>query len=194
MTRKMTNIANKQKIEYKIHIAKKIALMAARSGGIAVLSIALLVFIGKQINSTAEKITRARADLAAFTKKYELFDQIKKEHSDLSGKIPNLESTLPSIDNLPAVVDYLNALGAKTNNILSANFGQGIKINELGLGEIALTLRAVGTPQSLNELVAMMEDAPYFIKINSISLSFENDMRQAELNAAGVVYLKQDAD
>ena len=177
----------KQQTEYKIHIAKKIALMVARSGGIAVLSIALLVFIGKQIGLTAEKITKTRAGLAAFTKKYELFDQIKKEHSELSGKIPNLESTLPSIDNLPAAVDYLNALGAKTTNILSANFGQGIKINELGLGEIPLTLRAGGTPQSLNELFAIMEDAPYFIKINSVSLSFENDMRRAELNAAGVV-------
>ena len=188
----MTNIANKQKTEYTINTAKKILVMVGRSAGVAIVSVALLIFIGKQIGSTAEKITKSRADLAAFTKKYELFDQIKKEHSDLSGKIPNLESTLPSIDNLPTAVDYLNALGAKTNNILSANFGQGIKINELGLGEIALTLRAVGTPQSLNELVAMMEDAPYFIKINNISLSFENDMRQAELSAAGVVYLKNE--
>jgi len=190
----MTNIANKQKTEYTINTAKKIALMAARSGGLAILSVALLIFIGKQIGSTSGKITKSREDLAAFTKKYELFDQIKKEHSELSGKIPSLESALPSIDNLPAAVDYINAIGAKTNNILSANFGQGIKINELGLGEIALTLRAVGTPQSLNELVAMMENAPYFIKINNISLSFESDARQAELSAAGVVYLKQDAD
>ena len=181
-----------RKTEYTINTAKKILVMAGRSAGIAVVSVALLVFIGKQIGSTAAKITSARADLAAFTKKYELFDQIKKEHTDLSGKIPRLGSILPSIDNLPAAVDYLNALGAKTNNILSANFGQGVKINELGLGEITLTLRAVGTPQSLNELVAMMENAPYFIKINNISLSFENDARQAELSAAGVVYLKND--
>ena len=190
----MKNTAVKQKTEYTINTAKKIALMAARSGGLAILSVALLIFIGKQIGSTSGKITKSREDLAAFTKKYELFDQIKKEHSELSGKIPSLESALPSIDNLPAAVDYINAIGAKTNNILSANFGQGIKINELGLGEIALTLRAIGTPQSLNELVAMMENAPYFIKINNISLSFESDARQAELSAAGVVYLKQDAD
>ena len=188
----MRNTAVKQKIEYKIHIAKKIALMAARSGGLAILSVALLIFIGKQIGSTAEKITKSRADLAAFTKKYELFDQIKKEHTDLSGKIPRLESILPSIDNLPAAVDYLNALGAKTNNILSINFGQGMKINELGLGEITLTLRVAGTPQSVNEFLAAVENAPYFVKINNIALSFEDNMRQAELSAAGVVYLKND--
>ena len=188
----MKNTAVKQKTEYTINTAKKILVMAGRSVGVAVVGIALLIFIGKQIGSTSGKITKSREDLAAFTKKYELFDQIKKEHSELSGKIPSLESALPSIDNLPAAVDYINAIGAKTNNILSANFGQGIKINELGLGEIALTLRAIGTPQSLNELVAMMENAPYFIKINNISLSFESDARQAELSAAGFVYLKND--
>ena len=183
-----------KKTEYTINTAKKILVMVGRSAGVAIVSVALLIFIGKQIGSTAEKITKSRADLAAFTKKYELFDQIKKEHTDLSGKIPRLESILPSIDNLPAAVDYLNALGAKTNNILSVNFGQGMKINELGLGEITLTLRVAGTPQSVNEFLAAAENAPYFVKINNITLSFEDNMRQAELSAAGIVYLKQDAD
>ena len=183
-----------RKTEYTINTAKKILVMAGRSAGIAVVSVALLIFIGKQIGSTAGKIPKTREDMATFAKKYELLDQIKKEHSELSGKIPNLESTLPSIDNLPAAVDYLNALGAKTNNILSINFGQGMKINELGLGEITLTLRVAGTPQSVNEFLAAAENAPYFVKINNITLSFEDNMRQAELSAAGIVYLKQDAD
>lgn len=180
------------KTDYTIHTAEKILLMIARSGGIAIVSAIFLIFIGGQISASAEKIMKARGNLAVFNKKIESFDQIKKEREAMAGNMPKLESSFPSLDNLPVIADYFNALGAKTNNILTVNFNQGIRINELSLAEIAFTLRASGTPQSIANLLAAMENAPYFIKINGVALSSGDNMRSAELNTTGVVYLKND--
>ena len=65
--------------EHLPHVTKRGFLLALRSFGIALTCVILLVFIGGRIHANVTEITKARNEIAAFSAKYEQFDQLKKE-------------------------------------------------------------------------------------------------------------------
>lgn len=177
--------------DYAIPIIKKGLVLIVKSAGIALVSVIILFFIGRAISAKTQEIIKTRGDFSAFTKKYELFDQLKKDNGFAEKNKVKLAGALPSADNLTAVSDYLNNIANKTGNIASINFDTAFRTNELSISEVSFSINNIGTFQSLTDLLDEIENAPYFMGIKNISLSFQDGIAgQTNASLTGVAYLK----
>lgn len=177
--------------DYKLPVVKKGILLIMKSLGIALVSIVILFFIGRAINAKTLEITKKRNGFAVFTKTYELIDQLKKGNELAKQSKIKLDEALPSVDKLTTVSDYFNSIANKTNNIATIHFDTTIKTNELEISEIAFSINNTGTFQSLIDLLSAIENAPYFIEIKTISLSFQDNITgQANASLTGVAHIK----
>lgn len=177
--------------DYAIPVIKKGFVLVVKSAGIALVSVVILLFIGRAINAKTEEIIKARSEFSAFTKKYELFDQLKKDSEFAEQNKAKLDNALPSVDHLTMVSDYLNSVASKTSNIATIHFGITVSTNELEVSEISFSISNIGTFQSLTDLLDEIENAPYFMGIKNISLSFQDGIAgQTSASLTGVAYLK----
>ena len=177
--------------DYKLPVIRKGIILVARSSGIALVSIAILFFIGRAISTKTQQITKKSDEFASFTRKYELIDQLKKGDEFAKQNKTKLDNTLPSADKLTIISDYLNSITNKTSNIASIHFDTAIKTNELEISEISFSINNIGTFQSLINLLDEIENAPYFIGIKNMSLTFQDGIAgQTNANLAGVAYIK----
>lgn len=177
--------------DYKLPIIKKGIMLIARSLGVALASIIVLIFVGRAISAQTQEIIKKRGEFSAFTKKYELIDQLKKGDEFAKQNKAKLDNALPSVDNLTAMSDYINSAANKTGNIATTHFDTTIRTDELEISEISFSINNIGTFQSLTDLLGEIENAPYFMGIKNISLSFQDGIAgQTNAGLTGVAYIK----
>lgn len=168
-------------------------LIMFKSLGVSIASIAVIAYLSGKIRIASAEISRSRNTLAAFNRKYEFFDRLKTDYARVAPAIGKLESAIPLVDNFPAIADYINSVIIKTANIAVPRFDPLPKLNEAGLMELSFSLRAAGNFQTIQNLLKEFETAPYFIKIQGVTLSFANGVSgQTEADLNGVIYLKNE--
>ncbi|OGD31819.1 hypothetical protein A3C91_00125 [Candidatus Azambacteria bacterium RIFCSPHIGHO2_02_FULL_52_12] len=179
--------------EHLPHVTKRGFLLALRSFGIALTCVILLVFIGGRIHANVTEITKARNEIAAFSAKYEQFDQLKKDRETVQSSLGKLENAIPTADNVTIVVDYINSLGIQTGNIVVARFDSNTRANEGAFDEIGFSLSVNGTLPSVLNLLSQIESAPYLIAVKTVSLAAEASLsRQLAAQLSGVAYLQNE--
>lgn len=178
-------------IDYKLPFVKKGIALIVKSLGIALVSVVILFFIGNRVNNKTLEIIKNRDDFSTFTRRYELLDQLMKDNDFAEKNKAKMTAAIPSFDNLNLVADYLNNSANKTSNIASIHFDAPARTDEQSLNEVPFSIINTGTTQSLSDLLKEIENAPYFIEIKNISLSFKDGIgEQTDANLTGIVYIK----
>ncbi len=174
-------------------ITRKGFLLTLKSFGIAFSCLILLAFFGTQIQSNVTAITKARNEVAAFTAKFEQIDKLKKDYEIVKVLLPKMESIIPTVDAISGIVDYINSLGAQTNNTVAVQFDSTVHAQEGALNEIVFSLEVNGTLPSIENLLTKIEHAPYLINIRSVSLNIVDfPSNQFTAHMSGIVYLQND--
>lgn len=179
-------------IKFIPHINKKGLLLVARSSGITLLSAALLVFMGIKINSLTAAIMKSHDQRATFTAKFERFDTLKKDAELVAGVTTQINAAIPTMDTMPAVVDYINTLGARTQTTVAVQFDSNARPGGTGaLGEVTFALQANGSLPTILDLFKKIENAPYLINIRSVNFSLaDQGTNQVAAQANGSVYIQ----
>lgn len=160
-------------IEYKLHITRQTLLLAVRSFAIALVGMIALVFMARGITRATDSAVSARNDFATLTKKYGIVDQLTHDNDAFGATIEKLESAAPTMDDLPRVEEYLNAVAAKTMNNAVLHFSSGVTPGGAGaLAELPLSIQLAGTQRSFVAFLHALETGPYIISIKNISFTF----------------------
>lgn len=178
--------------EYIPHITRRGVLLVARSSGIALVSAALLVFMGIKINTVTASIVKAHGERSAFTAKFEQFDKLKKDAESVADAMTQLNAVLPTMDTMPAVVDYINTLGARTGTTVAVQFDSNAHAGGTGaLDGINFVMQANGQLTSILDLLKKIENAPYLINIKTVGVSLTDPAtNQVAIQTTGIVYIQ----
>lgn len=174
------------------HINKKSILLLSRSFGITLICVASIMFMGVKINSITKNIVTSHNQLAKSTIKLEQFDSLVKDAESVTGIVKQLNAAIPTMDTMPIVIDYMNALEPQTQTVMTIRFDPTTRFNENdSLGKLNFSLDASGQLSALVDLLKKMEEAPYLISIQSLTLSPIDDItNQIDMRANGSVYIQ----
>ncbi len=174
------------------HFHKKGLLLVLRSSGITLIGVIALIVMGVKINTVTAEIVKSHNQLALVTTKLERFDMLKKDAELVEGVTTKMNSAIPTMDTMPTVVDYINTLGVLTQTTVSVQFDSRGRVNaDNTLGKISFSLQASGPVPLIENLFKKIENSPYLINIESITLSMlDIETNLADVKARGYVYIQ----
>ena len=168
--------------------------MAGVSLAIIATAVLVIVFLSRKIDNKVQDISGERNDFNMFSKRQEVANQLKTNSAQAGERIAKLEALLPTWDNASEVIEYLSAIGAKSNVIISVRTGSSPSFNpESTVGTFDFSADITGTKATLLDFLQKLDKASYLITIKSMSLAF-TDGQDSQLTAkiSGIIYLRKD--
>jgi hypothetical protein len=162
--------------------------LAIAVGSVLVLSLAVL-FLNSHINSQVENMASQKRDIALRNRTVEL---LAGGNSDLKRAEPllaRLQSVLPAKDTLLAFSRDIKTFGKQFGVTVGFSFGVEKAGTESEPGTVNFSLSASGEYDDLMAFLDFLENHPYFIRFDGISLGYQKET-QYTISTSGVIYTK----
>ena len=178
----------------QVETIKEGVRLAGVSLAVAVAAVLIILFFSRKINGKVNDISGKRNDFNIFSKRQEVANQLKTNSAQAGERIAKLEALLPTWDNAMTVINYLNAIGAQSNNIVSVRTGSSPSFSqELTVGTLDFSADITGTKATLLDFLKKLDKAGYLITVKNMSVAFTNGQdSQLTAKISGVIYLRKD--
>lgn len=157
-------------------------------------AVLIILFFSRKIDGKVNDISGKRNEFNAFSKRQEVANQLKTNSAQAGERIAKLEALLPTWDNAMTVINYLNTIGAQSNNIVSVRTSSSPSFSqESTVGTLDFSADITGTKATLLDFLQRLDKASYLITIKTMSVAFM-DGQDSQLTAkiSGIIYLRKD--
>jgi hypothetical protein len=157
-------------------------------GSVLVLSLTVL-FLNSHITKQVEQMASQKRDIALRNRTIEL---LAGGNSDLKRAEPllaRLQSILPAKDTLLSFSRDVKAFGKQFDVTVGFSFGVEKAGTEAEPGTVNFSLSASGEYDNLMNFLGFLENHPYFIRFDGVSLGYQKDA-QYTISTSGVIFTK----
>lgn len=176
----------------------KRAAIALGAMAIAAIAIALL---SAQIDASAETVILHKKLTATLEMRNEVVSKLLTDYQNVKGYDERIKGALLTVSNILEFVGALESLASKDTMIQAAHFDNPVMMTEtIGepprpLYQVNFTLSTQGNIFTFLNYIADIERLPYFVKINSISLSAQSPLgwqNTSNISVGGTLYTQSD--
>ncbi|MDO8504185.1 MAG: type 4a pilus biogenesis protein PilO [bacterium] len=156
----------------------------------AVLTVGFVLPQKKLLDSLAEKIYGQKAELRSKEEYFSNLQDIQDEFKKYQTQLAKINSSLPKIQQLPAVFDFLQKASSQSGLVLKsvspvANLRGGA---QTGPAESFLSLVVSGSLSSFRNFISILEKSSRMIEVENISFSGQEGSSSSSFNLAIKIY------
>ena len=162
---------DKKDMEFK----KRLLIIIGIPLGICALLIAVIVFIGFDIESKAKQANEQRLVFLSRLAVADSLTSLKKDSEQIKNYYAVLENAIPQRDRLVLFPRDINAIGKQNNldiNIILGE-GSGVEATQLWLTNFKITGK--GNIENLMNFIKALDSGQYLIGFKSLDFTREND-------------------
>ncbi|MEK7496259.1 MAG: hypothetical protein AAB616_02230 [Patescibacteria group bacterium] len=149
--------------------------------GICSLLIAAVVFLGSDITNQINKIEQLQGNLRYYIEMTESLALLRQDSEKAKHYLPELESVLPTRDQLVAFSGDLGIIARQSKVEISSSLGQESPGSEKNLGSIDFTVAGQGEFDNLLNFLTLLKNSRYFIKIKTLDFGRQDGNFKASL-------------
>lgn len=149
--------------------------------GICLFLTITLVFLDSDIKNQTNKIEQLRGSLRYYIEMTESLALLRQDSEKARHYFPELESILPTRDQLVAFPGDLGIIARQSKVEVSSSLGQESPGSGKNLGETNFVVTGQGEFDSLLNFVALLKNSRYFIKIKTLDFSRQDSSFKALL-------------
>lgn len=161
---------------------KRLLIIIGIPLGICALLIAVIVFIGFDIESKAKQANEQRLTFLSRLAIADSLASLKKDSEQINNYYAILENILPKRDRLVLFPRDLNAIGNQDSLNINITLGQGTAIGEKGFWQTNFKITGKGTIENFIKFIKTLESGQYLISLGSIDFGREGDNFKTLLN------------
>jgi Tfp pilus assembly protein PilO len=136
-----------------------------------------LFFLGSDIGSRAEKISRFRQEVNSRVALNESLALLNRDYEQAKKYLPELENAFPTRDELVNLSRDLGIIANQNKVNLSTSLGSETREPNSKLSRVSVSLNAQGTLDNIVKFLNGLKTSRYFVKIDGFDLT-----RQANEN------------
>jgi len=145
--------------------------------GILLVLLMGLFFLGSDIGSRAEKISRFRQEVNSRVALNESLALLNRDYEQAKKYLPELENAFPTRDELVNLSRDLGIIANQNKVNLSTSLGSETREPNSKLSRVSVSLNAQGTLDNIVKFLNGLKTSRYFVKIDGFDLT-----RQANEN------------
>jgi len=145
--------------------------------GILLVLLMGLFFLGSDIGSRAEKISRFRQEVNSRVALNESLALLNRDYEQAKKYLPELENAFPTRDELVNLSRDLGIIANQNKVNLSTSLGSETREPNSKLSMVSVSLNAQGTLDNIVKFLNGLKTSRYFVKIDGFDLT-----RQANEN------------
>lgn len=173
--------------------AKKIIKIVAIGIAVLLVESGLVLFLHSKINARIIEVSRKRQLIFKLEKEKLELAKLQSDFLKIEEFLPRLQAAFPKTDGLFSVLAEIDRLAIRTGNRQTlAVEGFAPRESDIpGLSYVPFSAKLEGSYASLRSYLMELGRAPFFVEINSISLSSANSIAgEGGINITGKIFLK----
>lgn len=169
--------------------------------GAIIVSAIITALLGAHISASAETVIAHKKLTATLEMRNEVISKLLTDYQNVKGYGERIQEALITISNTLEFVGALESLALKDNVAQAVHFADPVPMAEtIGepprpLYQINFTLSLQGNIFTFLNYIADVERLPYFMKINSISISAQSPagwLNASNISVSGTLYTQGD--
>lgn len=154
---------------------KKFILKTSILATISAILIFVYIYGFKYLDKKSQKIADFQASVdAEITKTQQSFD-IKKQTDTVNSISETIESHFLRSSEVPLFLSSIEEIGTKTGSSIIISAVEETSLAEVG-PVLSLNIGASGSYQSIYKTLITIENLPYFLQVNSVSISSDQTL------------------
>lgn len=149
--------------------------------GICLFLASALVFLGSDIGKQTNQIKQLQENLSYYIEMTESLALLRQDSEKAKHYITELESVLPTRDQLVAFPGDLSIIAEQNKVDISSSLGQESFANDNELGKIDFTVAGQGEFNNFLNFLKLLKNSRYFIKFKTLDFSRQDENFKALL-------------